>query len=324
MSCEFKKKGIEFHICSQSINGENPDFIHHQCATSFSAILKCIKEVEPNSVILFLNMRIPCLFPLLIYLKFLKIKSIFWSHGINLQKPKSITKYLYWLAFYLSNNILMYHEKMTKIVIPKLWQKKAYHANNTLNMDGVICSCRPEQVKKKYGIKEKNIVIVVGRIEPRKRIGDLITAARHLETDDIAIVIVGKVNDPKISVTSENNIYFLGELYGQDLHNIMNASDAYCLPGSVGLAIIDSFYFGLPLLTYSPSIVNHAPEISYLENGFNGLYMDKEGGYAIAEYIKELLFDEPKLASYSANARNTYMKKAHISRMYDGFLKVVS
>jgi len=324
MNDEFKKTGFELHICSQSINGEKPNFIHHQCTTNYGSILNCINKVNPNTVILFLNMRIPCLFPLLIYLKLSKIKSVFWSHGINLQKPKSMTKYLYWLAFYLSNNILMYHESMTKLVIPKLWQNKAYHANNTLNMDGVICSDDPVKVKKQYGIKEKNIVVVVGRIEPRKRIGDLIAAAKYLEEDDIAVVVVGKVSDPNISVISENNIYFLGELYDQSLHNLMNASDVYCLPGSVGLAIIDSFYFGLPLLTYSPNIVHHAPEISYLEHGLNGMYMDKEGGKAVSEYIKELLFNEPKLSSFSAHARDTYMQKAHISCMYDGFLKVVS
>jgi glycosyltransferase involved in cell wall biosynthesis len=68
-------------------------------------------------------------------------------------------------------------------------------------------------------------------------------------------------------------------------------ADVFLLPGSVGLAILDSFAAGLPLLT--TELRTHGPEISYLDHGHNGLII----AHDIRAYATAVtdLFKDPNL-----------------------------
>lgn len=64
-------------------------------------------------------------------------------------------------------------------------------------------------------------------------------------------------------------IHFMGPRVGRQKALLFRMADLFLLPGAVGLAILDSFAAGLPLLTTRRS--DHGPEISYLQEGMNGL-----------------------------------------------------
>jgi glycosyltransferase involved in cell wall biosynthesis len=55
------------------------------------------------------------------------------------------------------------------------------------------------------------------------------------------------------------------------------------MPGQVGLAIIDSFVFGTPVVTTNNGI--HSPEIEYLKQGSNGLMTDDD----VASYAQGVI-----------------------------------
>ena len=90
----------------------------------------------------------------------------------------------------------------------------------------------------------------------------------------------------------------------------------YCLPGSIGLSIVDAFYCGLPVVTEN---VLHGPEIMYLKEGINGFMIPKGDIVQLATKLKLLLTDEALRERFSHAARNEIMTNGHIDRMCEGF-----
>ena len=63
-------------------------------------------------------------------------------------------------------------------------------------------------------------------------------------------------------------IHYMGSKFGRESAMLYKIADVFLLAGTAGLAIVDSFAAGLPLIaTHLPT---HPPEISYLRDGENG------------------------------------------------------
>ena len=66
------------------------------------------------------------------------------------------------------------------------------------------------------------------------------------------------------------------------------------MPGLVGLAVVDSFAAGCPLVTVDLDL--HSPEIEYLRDGVNGVCLPGgTGPAAYAEAVADLLDDPARL-----------------------------
>jgi glycosyltransferase involved in cell wall biosynthesis len=63
--------------------------------------------------------------------------------------------------------------------------------------------------------------------------------------------------------------HYLGPRFGRQKAPFFKLSDVFLIPGAVGLAILDAFAAGLPII--STDVPIHGPEIEYLEEGQNGL-----------------------------------------------------
>jgi glycosyltransferase involved in cell wall biosynthesis len=112
-----------------------------------------------------------------------------------------------------------------------------------------------------------------------------------------------------------NNIYYLGPIYDKmKMAEIFSISDFYCVPGALGLGIVEALYWGLPVLTME---VNHGPEAYYLKNNFNSLIAkDKQ---ELKRMINDILFDDEKRLILSNNARKVFHEEATLDKMFEGF-----
>jgi glycosyltransferase involved in cell wall biosynthesis len=93
--------------------------------------------------------------------------------------------------------------------------------------------------------------------------------------------------------TRDRFIHFLGPRIGREKALLFKMADVFLLPGAVGLAILDSFAAGLPLLT--TELPDHGPEISYLSPGSNGLITPHDP-QSYADATIDLLRSPQKLA----------------------------
>jgi L-malate glycosyltransferase len=86
-------------------------------------------------------------------------------------------------------------------------------------------------------------------------------------------------------------VHSVGPRFGKEKAEFLAISDAFLLPGKVGLAVLDAFAAGLPMLTTRFEF--HAPEIEYVEEGVNGLMSDHRPA-AFAEAVSSVL-SKPEL-----------------------------
>ena len=86
-------------------------------------------------------------------------------------------------------------------------------------------------------------------------------------------------------------LHYVGPQFGDDRAKYFKAAKLLLMPGLVGLAILDSFISKTPLITTDLPI--HSPEISYLDNGENGL-MCKYDELDYANTVNNCLRDQSR------------------------------
>lgn len=98
---------------------------------------------------------------------------------------------------------------------------------------------------------------------------------------------------------------YLGAQFGHTKAVLFRSAEVFLNPGLVGLAILDSFAAGLPLITTDLPI--HSPEIAYLESGVNGL-MAPYAADPWARAVTALLQDGSRLTAMGRSAIATSRK----------------
>tara|TARA_B100000795_G_C22781984_1_gene432787 strand:- start:211 stop:1248 length:1038 start_codon:yes stop_codon:yes gene_type:complete len=313
----FKIRGFELHVFSNDIQKDNPyeiKFKHHLNDRGKLNLLSTYISISPNIVITFCSLKDIYVIPIFIIHKILNKKIIYWGHGVKLNNPKS-WRWLFNLWHYYSDAILLYSKNEMKY-IKKHLHSKTFIANNTLNYSDLII---PSNKKKlvDYGITTTFNVVFVGRIEKRKKIEDLLIAAKYLNKE-IGVVIIGNDLTNILPDVLINNVFYLGPKYNVELHSILSQMDLFCLPGHVGLSIVDAFYHGLPIITQN---VDHAPEIIYLKNKLNGFILRDK--YEIPYCINKLSKNKLLMNKMSNLAKQTFDSECSIDLMLNSFMQSI-
>ncbi|MGC8893091.1 MAG: glycosyltransferase family 4 protein, partial [Candidatus Saccharicenans sp.] len=178
---------------------------------------------------------------------------------------------------------------------------------------------KKEDILRRYNIYTKKNIVYSGRIDSRKRIYDLLRAFELINDKDAGLIIIGP-DDYRIleeEYKKYPRIFYLGPLYGNEALDVLSASDVCCIPGAVGLGIVDSMYCGLPLVTED---VDHGPEIMYFKDGVNGYMVPKGDVAALAEKLRLILNDQMLRDKLGQKAHEEIMTRGHINNLCEGFL----
>jgi glycosyltransferase involved in cell wall biosynthesis len=325
------KQGYKLHVWSIHIQeGSEPVLfpIIDKAMTIKNYILIVRKygiSIQIN--ILSKELRIICFYCFsILYGKMVDIKSIYYGHGVDLAKRNNVLKVMIQNIFHvLFDKILLYSMDQCKY----LWKNnrtKCFIANNTLLLDGYAEheESKKAHIKARWGISENYIVLFAGRISERKKFHIFLEMFnRYFEGfNQIAFVVVGpdmkKEHSEKIC--GKDNFYYLGPIYDiSRMNEIFYISDIFCVPGSLGLGIVEAMYWGLPVLTMD---VFHGPEAMYIKNGYNGFI--SKNMHELAKMIVYLFLNRTLLSVLGANARATIRDEAGIEKMFSGFYEVLS
>jgi glycosyltransferase involved in cell wall biosynthesis len=133
-----------------------------------------------------------------------------------------------------------------------------------------------------------------GMIAEIKDIPLLLDAARLVKQrcPDFHLVIIGSGPGREwleLAVAGKPWIHYLGSRYGRESALYYKMADVFLLAGTVGLAIVDSFAAGLPLV--ATRMDAHPPEIGYAMDGEN-CRLAEHNATAFADAIVEVLSDE--------------------------------
>lgn len=320
---EFIKLGYEFHVLA--CDAQKVDFKIEFPLTikKFKALqyINFIRNLNPDVVINFLHLKDKIIFPVIYYCKLSRTPIIYWNFGINTATPDAKLKnQLYYHIHNCSDAIILYSPTEKKFIKTKN-HHKIFIGYNTLNFTGIDRAkfTDREYLRTRYNIKEKHIILFVGRITPVKRLGILLECLRN---KDIAIVIVGSgINHEQTEIIKNtSNYYYLGEIsYDNDeISRIFYSSDILCIPGNFGLSLIEALFWGIPAVTFSK---RGSPEIYYFKDGYNGYRVKSVKEFE--DKISGLLSNPAEYSKMADNARRTYEEKAHIINMFNGFRKAI-
>lgn len=314
--------GYNFIVLSDGIQTDNPHkvvFPLKEIPLSTIRIVHFIYEQHIDVIIDYMELRHLYLFPTYIITKgLMRKKIIYWGQGCDLADTKATIKNLaYAIEQSLSDAIILYAEHLKKYV-PAFLHKKIFIANNTLCMDytGFPAGLTRQSILAQYGISTKKNIICMGRMQKRKRVDILVKAIALMNRPDIGLILVGPDTDGILNEIKGNNIYKLGPIYGHKKFDLLSASDIYCLPGAVGLSIIDAFHCGLPFVTEEG---DESAEIMYLKNGINGFVIRRDNIQDMAAKLT-LLMDNDKLRNaFATAARKEIEDNGRIENMCIGF-----
>ncbi|OPY72912.1 MAG: GDP-mannose-dependent alpha-(1-6)-phosphatidylinositol monomannoside mannosyltransferase [Syntrophorhabdus sp. PtaU1.Bin050] len=256
---------------------------------------------------------------MLLFIKLLKKKAIYWGHGTDLYGGSALwlKRFANDIEYSISDAIILYGEHLRKNLSPR-HHNKIFIANNTLNFDEDHRGLFDKSAcLSKYSIQTTKNIICMGRLQRRKRLESLFEAFRLLGRSDIGLIFVGPDSDGVLSSFNGDNIYKLGAIYGDEKLNLLSAADVFCLPGAVGLSIVDAFYCGLPLVTDDGDI---SPESMYLKDGINGYVVPKGDIRRLAMRLQMLLDDDVLRERFSRAAKKEISTNGHIETMCKGFL----
>lgn len=319
----FIKDGYDFQVIANSYQEVNYKlrFTNYEIPFSLNAYINKIKEIEPQVVILFLHIKDKLMLPIIYYCKSKQIPVIYWNHGINIAAPNNKLKNLFFRFIHNRCNALITYTPETRKYFSDKNQKKLFVAYNTLDFSDIDKNklISKEAVKKKYGIKEKNVILFISRILPAKR-ADLLMEL-FVDTKDVAVVFVGPglSQEQQKTIDSHSNLYYLGERYGKEVNEIYKMGDVFSTPGSIGLAVNEALFWGLPVVILKNGI--HGPETYYLKDGITGYFAKDEND--LKNCIMELFNNREKLKKMSENCLEVYNKEVSIEKMYQGFIDAV-
>jgi len=318
-----KKENFALTVASDGIQGRSPhrvEFDLRAAPLSFLRLARLIFEIKPDILIFWVGLKFLYLYPILFLAKILGKQTIHWGHGSDLLRPKglglTLRTFAYNIDFRMASAIILYAEHLKKNVKPN-FQNKIFIANNTLAFDYIPgAQFDKASCLSKYKITTATNIICCGRMQRRKRIENLVAAFKLLDRRDVGLILAGPDTEGVLRDIRGENVHILGPVYGDEILDLLSACDVFCLPGAVGLSIVDAFYCGLPIVTEEG---DESPEIMYLKDGVNGFVVPRGDLHQLKQKLELLLDNDALRKQFSTAAREEIMTNGHVDKMCQGF-----
>ena len=246
---------------------------------------------------------------------------IFWGHWYG---RRSYLNYARDWLMKKADAILLYGpEEIDRMIQRGLQGDKLFVADNTIHVPNHLdCSGHP-----------KSSLLFVGSFKKRKKIDLLIEVFARIRKkvpENVQLEIVGDgpirnfLREKVKEVNLKEKVVFHG---GVNQHNLLvkifSRAYAYVAPGNVGLGILHSFAYGIPVIApVQPGEPwRHGPECQNLKHRVNGLIYKNE------RELEEMLIEicnAPRLsATLGQNAYRLYSSEKTLDIMLGGFREAI-
>lgn len=241
---------------------------------------------------------------------------ILWGHGAG---KSTLVNHLRIPFINKANCIITYsEERKKKLLNLNIKDKKIYVANNTLDVPNSQDTSQ----------KSKKNFLYVGRLQRRKKLDVFFNIFKELALDrkGYDITIIGDGDEEKKFL--ENHILKLGIKKSVEfkpgtssekilLENFSSAT-YYVSPGAVGLGVLHSFAYGVPVLTMKDPA--HGPEVSNIQEGINGYIFSDQ-----IDFKNKLIniLDSNTATTMGKNSFIYYQENRTIQKMVEEFIQAI-
>lgn len=245
-------------------------------------------------------------------------KFLLWGHRYSKNK---VSNRLRDFLMRKSDGVILYGEEdVQKMIERGISKEKVYIAYNTMFINNF---------ENGSSFHDKHRILFVGRAQKRKKVDLLIQAfAKVLDhiPSNITLDIIGDgeqnlllkqlVKDLKI----DRFVNFHGSITDEvSIKPFFLESIAYVSPGPVGLSVLQSFSYGIPVITYRHCY--HGPEFHNIVHEWNGYIYENQG--ELESILVEYCNNIEKTRYLGNNAFVHYSEKRTANVMIQGFRKAI-
>ncbi len=306
-----------------------------------SEIYKLILHEKPQTIVSVFNTGNLNIYILLFLRIFMKFKLILWSfgydpvRGFNPEKNFSDRIRLYLCR--KANAVIFYWQRgLEEVKKFSANSRNFFVAPNTLDTNQLFILKEnfdlsgKEKIKSELGIRQKFHFVFIGRLIPDKETDRLLKAYKIVEDriEDCRLTIIGTGSERKNleTLASElqiRSVFFEGEVLDDEITGKwIYASDAFVMPGRLGLSVVHSFCFGVPVISQNKAGYFHGEGVGYVRDGINGFLTKDNDLNDLAE--KMILATKCELAAeLGRNAFKTAKEECSIEMMLEGFSKAI-
>ena len=239
-----------------------------------------------------------------------RVKMAFWGHGRNFQLHTA-SKCAEYVKRFMSRRVLWWfaYNDASACVLETLGFPADRITNVMNSTDAKATREMVEAIRHSPGFAGSNeapACIYMGGLYADKQV-DLAIEAVGLARESVPglrLFVVGDGPEREALVSEFGHLEWVdlvGPRFGSDLSPYLAVSSVALLPSSVGLAAVDAFAAGLPVLTIAGD--SHGPEFDYIRSGENALVLARGSDVrAFGESIVALMRDQAQLRTLSQGA----------------------
>ena len=265
-------------------------------------------------------------------------KLAFWGHGANLQsknpngikerfKKWTTKKVDWWFAYSQLSYELIKKESFNPNHITIL--------NNAIDTQQLqlqaksVTALDTQVIRDSLGFGAGKVGVFIGSFYSDKRLDFLFSSAKLIRQSlpDFNLLLIGngpEHNKVQDFCATHPWAVWVGSKVDKEKATYLSLAQLILNPGLVGLNILDSFSCGIPLLTTNCGI--HSPEISYLQNGSNGVITEDNITIYSLKAI-ELLQNTEELENLRLGCHNSatiYTIENMVKNFADGVVKCLA
>lgn len=218
------------------------------------------------------------------------------------------------------SNILYSEIEVARMVASGIDEKKIFVAHNTMLITN----------KENCSNNLKDRFIFVGRAQKRKKVDLLIKAfsnvLKELQSNTkLYIIGEGEENNKLKKIVNKlslnKKVIFTGAIHDHaELKTYFSKSYAYISPGPVGLGVLHSFAYGVPVVTLNYG--KHGPEYNNIIDNENGILLNDLN--ELERMIVNLEKNKNNTISLGSNAFNHYNNKRNLKVMVNGLIQAIN
>ena len=270
-----------------------------------------------------------------------KIGTLLWGHFSSNERPFSTGNLQDRYRISLAKRVdgcVCYTDEIAALIRPYVPSERCFVARNTLDTDTLfrlrqsLATEGKKRVRARLGLPESGkIVVFIGRLIASKRPHMLLDLHNALnKIGRAALVVIGdgperdtlmtRIKDERIT-----DVVLRGALPNlEDSAPWIYAADVMVCPGYVGLNVNHAFCLGLPIVTCTspdPTIRYHSPEISYIQDGINGLKFQYGDITSLVDTTLAVLENQNRFSKHAIEFAQSHLRS---SQMIDGLNQAIT
>jgi glycosyltransferase involved in cell wall biosynthesis len=276
---EFKSRFVVFKDLMNVLEKEKPEYIFHHGLTSPSLLTVVKYKKNSKNVFLAADNHADYFNSGKLWIWRLIYYRIYWKHKIS----KNINDID--IFFSMTPNCMIFGEK--QLNIPSAKHELLYLGSDVDN-NHFDLGWR-EQIRKHYGIKDNDIIIVTaGKTDKRKKVDKIIRSLKEINENNLKFIIVGSIEkdyEKELDnlIGDDKRIIKVGWVDYNELFKYFSAADVALFPGG------QSVLWQQTISCELPTIFRYWPDADYLLSNENGIFLFSDSQKELTQYLRILL-----------------------------------